>query len=90
MPRWFLTCSNEQYKLSYLFMYESYFDDYSLISKGFYLFIYFFLYFRPELVDGETCLNIEQGRNPIVHMLLGETQQYVSNDTLLKVSEFSC
>lgn len=44
-------------------------------------------YVRPELVAGETCVNIEQGRNPIVHMLLGENQQYVPNETHLKVGE---
>ncbi|GAB1600646.1 DNA mismatch repair protein Msh3-like [Argonauta hians] len=44
-------------------------------------------YVRPQIVDKETCILIEEGCNPIVSHLLSEQNQYVANDTNLKAEK---
>lgn len=41
---------------------------------------------RPELVDDDMCIEIRQGRHPVIQHLIGEGGQYVANDTDLQVS----
>lgn len=43
------------------------------------------LNFRPKVKQDEVCINIEQGRHPVIHQLLRESQQFVPNDTKLSV-----
>ncbi|XP_033750207.1 LOW QUALITY PROTEIN: DNA mismatch repair protein Msh3-like [Pecten maximus] len=41
-------------------------------------------YCRPEIVaDDEFCIQIENGRHPIIQQLIGENEQYVPNNTRL-------
>ncbi|XP_029633560.1 DNA mismatch repair protein Msh3-like [Octopus sinensis] len=44
-------------------------------------------YVRPQMVDNENCIMIEDGCNPIVNLLLSEHQQYVANDTNLNAAK---
>lgn len=41
---------------------------------------------RPELVDDDMCIEIRQGRHPVIQHLIGEGGQYVANDTDLQGS----
>lgn len=45
---------------------------------------------RPELVDDDMCIEIRQGRHPVIQHLIGEGGQYVPNDTDLQVSVIYC
>lgn len=39
----------------------------------------------PEVVE-ESVIEVEDGRHPVVDLLLGEGEQYVPNDTNMSVS----
>lgn len=41
---------------------------------------------RPQLVADDMCIEIRQGRHPVIQHLIGEGGQYVANDTDLQVS----
>ena len=47
---------------------------------------YIFWLSRPTIRDDVACIQIEQGRHPVIDSLLGEGEQYVPNDTNLQVS----
>ncbi|XP_030647649.1 DNA mismatch repair protein Msh3 [Chanos chanos] len=41
-------------------------------------------YCRPEVLEGEGQIVIREGRHPVIDSLMGEQDQYVPNDTMLK------
>ncbi len=47
--------------------------------------ILFFFLCRPTIREDVACIQIEQGRHPVIDSLLGEGEQYVPNDTKLQV-----
>ncbi|KAJ8303889.1 hypothetical protein KUTeg_017472, partial [Tegillarca granosa] len=40
-------------------------------------------YCKPEILDTEVIIDIEEGRHPVIDQLLGEHKQFVPNDTKL-------
>ena len=40
---------------------------------------------RPEVLEVERQIVIQEGRHPVIDVLLGEQDQYVPNDTQLQV-----
>ena len=47
-------------------------------------------YTRPRLVADERTLAIEEGRHPVIEVLIGESAQFVPNDTKLSQSGQRC
>ncbi|XP_061172820.1 DNA mismatch repair protein Msh3-like [Saccostrea echinata] len=41
---------------------------------------------RPDILADDICIEIKQGRHPVIQHLIGECGQYVANDTNLKGS----
>ncbi|KAK1792191.1 hypothetical protein P4O66_012148, partial [Electrophorus voltai] len=42
-------------------------------------------YCRPEVLEQQSCILIQDGRHPVINMLMGDQDQYVPNDTQLQV-----
>lgn len=40
---------------------------------------------RPEILEQEGHIVIQEGRHPVINMLMAEQDQYVPNDTDLQV-----
>jgi len=47
-------------------------------------------YARPQLITEERTLKIEEGRHPIIEVLIGESAQFVPNDTNLSQNGERC
>ncbi|XP_071104806.1 DNA mismatch repair protein Msh3-like [Haliotis cracherodii] len=43
-------------------------------------------YCRPEVVDDTVCVEIDQGRHPVIDVLKADHEQFVPNDTQLQAS----
>ncbi|XP_076854159.1 DNA mismatch repair protein Msh3 isoform X2 [Brachyhypopomus gauderio] len=41
-------------------------------------------YCRPEVLEQQSCILIQEGRHPVINMLMGHQDQYVPNDTQLR------